>query len=505
MQLREFWVKMDFNGEFQLIRQAALDIQANPDDLVRVAGIVQRIKNWWKAIWNPEFRDKSEQVQEAYSELSSPARDLNKVVEQFGSAVQANDAPQVARLVPALQQATANFAHGLNEMKKKLEAVDVVIPKTYVDSEGNELSGDNHRYVNKGYRKNRELVETLWSNLPQEFRDEVPIGKPSGAPLSSFSWYKQFSPFDVKFSDEVKARTKMKLLQAVSKYLKPEDVEAGYEIFIKNLQKAILEQSILIDVNFPGHSDNVKRRTSNEMYVRVNVGNVPLPVIMSDGTKENVDINVPVVAFHDLKASIVPRHKLTIFFVNGLHLSPESAQKLEAQSLVNETEPDTVRQVELPPVEVTSPVEPIKPETPKESSDGPITHIVKKALLRQRLPLTQCVINVNGQTFHHKVRFAKVLSSALRQEIDAECCVCNAGEDVQVQVKVFGSEFNSLLAVHGIAIDVADQFIQETKVGVDVDIESGLSAFALTESGILDTSLRKVSLDYFGLSGEKHG
>ena len=82
----------------------------------------------------------------------------------------------------------------------------------------------------------------------------------------------------------------------------------------------------------------------------------------------------------------------------------------------------------------------------------------------------------------------------------------NSEDDVQVQVKVFGSEFNTLLAVHGIATEVADQFIQTTKVGVDVDVEPGLSCFGLTESSVLDTSLRKVSLHYFsGFSGEKHG
>jgi hypothetical protein len=102
---------------------------------------------------------------------------------------------------------------------------------------------------------------------------------------------------------------------------------------------------------------------------------------------------------------------------------------------------------------------------------------------------------VYGQTFHHKARFAKILSSALRQEIDAECSVRHYKEDVEVQVSVYGSKFTALPAIHGISMYVADRFIQTTKVGVDVDVLPGVSSFGLMDSEVLDNSLRKVAFD----------
>jgi hypothetical protein len=68
-------------------------------------------------------------------------------------------------------------------------------------------------------------------------------------------------------------------------------------------------------------------------------------------------------------------------------------------------------------------------------------------------------------------------------------------DDVEVQVKVYGTKISSVPAIYGISTDVAERFLDATKVGVDVEVEPGMSNFNLIESEVLDESLRKVALD----------
>jgi hypothetical protein len=370
-----------------------------------------------------------------------------------------------------------------------------------VDEKGRELSGNNLGNVTKGYTKNRELVEQLWAQLPQQFRDEVPIGKRINQPITNFTWFKNYTPSDVVFTPDVRAMTKKLLFDKLAQYFDAETlkaIEPGYDRFLDNLKEAILNSSILIQVNFSNVSQKIANRRANEMQVEVGGMEVPFPT----GPAGDVLISVGKLLFHDLGASVNPTKRLSVFLARHLDLSTYSqAQLRQAQLKMMADEASKEEARKAKGREYSAKTRAAKKEVKlvqepkKEASDGPITRIVKKAILRKKLPLTQAVVNVYGQTFHHRARFAKILSSALRQEIDAECSVRQENNEIQVQVQVYGSKFPSLTAIHGISMYVADRFTETTKVGVDVEVLSGLSSFGLMESEVLDSSLRKVAFD----------
>jgi len=476
--------------DIQLLRQAALEIQADGKDLVRVAGIIQRIKNWWKARWDSDFRERSEQVQQAYSEMKVPLGTLIDQLKQFENAVQSHSADDAARIVNDIQGSLTNVVRDMKDLKTKLKAVDVVIPTSYVDEEGKEISGRNLGYVTKGYKKNRALIEELWELLPEQFRNEIPIGKRINQPISNFGWYHNYDPHDVVFKPDVQRMTKDILFKGLADYFDAETIatfDSGYAEFLDNLKVAILHHSILVQVNFPNVSGKISQRRSNEMEVEVIPGEVQYPVTMPDGSKVHVYINVGKVLFHDLGTSVNAAKQISVFLVRHLTLSTES------QRLLHQAKKERAKAEEI--ASTINPEEKEEDIETKTSSDGRITRIVKRAILRERLPLTNAVVKVDGQTFHHKARFAKVLSSALRQEIDAECSVRHQGDDVEVQVAVYGSKFTTLPAIYGISMYIADRFLHATKVGVDVDVVPGLSSFGLMESDVLDSSFRKVAFD----------
>jgi hypothetical protein len=197
------------------------------------------------------------------------------------------------------------------------------------------------------------------------------------------------------------------------------------------------------------------------------------PVAFPTGIEE-IPIPIDKVILTDLGTRIPKRNQLSML---GVWFSTDPASKFKNYK---------------PPV---APEPEPKPEEPTVASDGPITKIVKRALLKKMLPMTQAVVKVNGQTFDYKAQFARVLASALRQEVDAECSVRHQDDDIEVQVEIYGSKVVSLPAIFGISKYLADEFLNLTKIGIDVEIVPGVSELEVIESEVLDQSFRKVAFD----------
>jgi hypothetical protein len=350
--------------------------------------------------------------------------------------------------------------------------------------------------------------------LPPMFRSEIPIGKPIRRQISDFAWYREHKPENVDISDTVKSRIKQDLIGILRKQGFGDDaieiLETSYPYFLDNLKEAMVSTAVLMRVDWPHISKQVSHRPANQMKLHLNINEVPFPIQLPDGSETSINIGVGDVLAIDMGAALAGTNfKISVMGVRGLNLSPDDKSRLERIKRKNdelnqrqentghvEPTPDEEQEfIDLTdyPIDVTGEV--VDDNEPLSTASGPITSLVKKALIRKYLPTTQAVVKVTGQTFHHKTRFAKVLSSALRQEIDAECSVHHRGNDVEVQVAVAGSKFTAIPAIYGISMYVADQFLDATKVGVDVDVVPGLSSFGLMESDVLDQSLRKVSLD----------
>jgi hypothetical protein len=444
------------NEDLQILRYAALELQANTGDLVKIAGVVQKVKDWFATRKN----------RKALKALREP---VERTFKRLDEAVRSQDAEAVDRITSEVLPSL------LSDSVRKIETLrDAMLEhqEEYVGKGGNTLAGKNLRWVAKDYHKDKTLVQKLWEQLPEEFRSEVPIGRRINQPISMFSWYRKYGPENISISTNVKEtiwRNLGRLFDAsMLDYMAP-----YYNQFLENLKFSILNDSMLEVVNFSPVSEQVKNRYSNEMRVELHLP----PVAFPTGTNE-ILIPIDKVILTDLGTRIPKRDQLSML---GVWLSTDPSNSLKNYKPPSE------------PIVEPKPV-PAEPE-PTVASDGPITRIVKRALLKKALPKTQALIKVNGQTFDYKAQFARVLASALRQEIDATCSVRHQDDDIEVQVEVYGSKMASLPAIFGISKYLADEFLNLTKMGIDVEVVPGISELEVIESEVLDKSFRKVAFD----------
>jgi hypothetical protein len=434
--------------DLQLLRYAALELQANGGDLVRVAGITQRIKDWWAKRKN----------RKALRELKLP---IEQAFRDLDTAINSHDVDAVNRItsreLPALLTQSVRGAEDIRDSMLEHQ-------QDYVGKGGETLAGGNLGWVGRNYQKEKPLVQKLWEMLPEAFRSEIPVGKRIGQPINNFSWYRTYGPEDVYISAAVKDNLWKNLSRMFDietfNYLAP-----GYDIFLENLKRSILSDAILVQVNFSPVSSQVERRHANEMRVEVQPPEIAFPA----GDSE-IFIHIDKVIFTDLGTRATPKHQLSV-----LGVWPSISNRFRG---------------------FKAPVpQPASPTETHLASDGPITRIVKRAVLKKRLPNTQAIVKIVGQTFEHKAQFARILASALRQEIDAECSVRHEDSDIEVQVEVYGTKMAALPAIFGISKYVADEFLNLTKIGVDVEVEPGISELEVIESKVLDRSFRKVAFD----------
>jgi len=456
-------------GDLQILRYAALELQANGGDLVRVAGVVQRVKDWWKA-----RRDKKN-----FKALKGPVEDIFK---RLDTAVRSQDSAAVDRItsheLPALLSETVQKADTLRETMLSHTAPE------RVNESGDPIAGENLRWVSKDYKKDKSLVEELWEKLPEEFRNEVPVGRQIGQPITNFAWYNAYKPDEINISGNVKAKAQTTLTQRLYESGVSEDqlAHADWNQFFENLKGAILSDGCILDrVTFASPSKQVEKRITNEMHVDVQPPEISLPI---DGSQIPIKLN------HVILTDLGTRLHTTVRELSVMGIYPSARSRHYKM-------PAAVPQQAPPPPPVVPPMavqEPVEPEA-ITASDGPITSIVKRALLRQILPKTQAVVKVNGLELNYKAQFARVLASALRQEIGADCSVRHQDDDIEVQVEIYGSKMASLPAIFGISKYLAGEFLNLTKMGIDIEVVPGVSELDVIESEVLDQSFRKVAFD----------
>lgn len=477
--------------DYQLLRTAAFDIQGNEQNFVRVAGVVKRIKNWWKAKFNPEFQAQQEELEDMYGDLEGPLSELISSLQQLDKAFKSQDPDSVARLSSQLPTTITLVTDKMGKFRRKVRDVDALVPVSYIDENGHKLSKRDLEWTTKGYDSNQELMKALWDRLPQEFKDQVPIRKNVEIQITSIPWFRKYSPNNIRVSSTVRNILAINLAKIFTQYFpvdKAREIVAnGIEPFIENLKDSILNNSIFIYADFPEVSQQVTHRPSNEMMLRVNIPRVAFPI--GDG---EIYLSLGKVELTDMSVSVTGDRRsndLRLGKADMIEPTPESAQYLAEYSASFNTP------------EVLEPEADLEDEGQVSDFDifakGPVSKIVRRAVLSKFLPKTEAIVYISGQTLHHKLRFAKVLSSALRQEIDAESSVRHHGEAVEVQVSVLGSKITSIPAINGISMHLADRFVKSFGVGVDIGIRSGKSSLDLVESKALDESFRKVAFDYW--------
>jgi len=487
----------------QILRHAALELMTEPD-MVRVAGVLQRVKNWWKARFNTEFAKNQEMVDGAYDGMKGPLGDLITRLKELDGAFKSQDPEEVSRILSDVQAAINKVDSGVDNLKKKINKYEDSVSKAVSDRgyQGEDTAGDAEQ-------------RAQWEMLPEQFRNQIKVNVPMNIPIMQTDWYGQnYSTDNVTVASQSKPFMKKVLVRELTRqlqeYLTASDieqlVELGFEGFVENLRQSILaENTILVRVEQSKPSKTVTRRTINQMQLEVNPG----PIILPAGQLK-LPVNPGSVLLTDLGTSARgANHELVVWAVKHVRLSTE-AYKILRQAIQYREEQDS-------PIEDTEPKDDVE-EQPEETQEekeveasGPITSLIKRAILRDILPTTHAVVKISGSSFRnlnewsdtmYREMFGTVLSKALRQEIDAEAALHSSDGGVEVQVKIAGSKMASLPAIYGISMDVAERFKKATMYGAEVEVDEGKSKLQLIEPDALERSKRQVTIDCWSERGE---
>lgn len=127
---------------------------------------------------------------------------------------------------------------------------------------------------------------------------------------------------------------------------------------------------------------------------------------------------------------------------------------------------------------------------------GNITRIVKSAMSQSILPTTRALVVVDQNIeLPFRVRYAHLLSSALREEIDADVSLHYGNNEIQLECDVVGSEDNVIRAINGLADGISNAFEMATGQMVRSAIFSGQSSkYGILDSESSETNFRKFAI-----------
>jgi hypothetical protein len=164
-------------------------------------------------------------------------------LKKLDDAFKSQDPEAIAELSSKLPLIITEVANSMQDLKKKMQTADSLIPVTYKDKDGNVLSEENARWTTRNYKKDKSLISSLYDQLPKQFKDEIPVGKRINKPLNSFTWYNNYSPSDIVIKSGVYNITKDLLAKNIRSYFDDEATEylmEGFDAFLDNLKKSYI-------------------------------------------------------------------------------------------------------------------------------------------------------------------------------------------------------------------------------------------------------------------------
>jgi flagellum-specific peptidoglycan hydrolase FlgJ len=150
----------------EIIKNAVIELNGLDDkQVVKVAGVLQRIQNWLKSLTDPAYRERVNQLKNDSAQISSYLKNLDKYLEQINLAIENGD-------VDKYNQALEEIKHNASFLSKELdklsdEAADVSVPKPTNKEEvvqkeeptkgilkTNDILGIDNLVIGEGFKRN---------------------------------------------------------------------------------------------------------------------------------------------------------------------------------------------------------------------------------------------------------------------------------------------------------------------------------------------------------------
>lgn len=298
-------------SDYQILRTAALELQTlDPKQVVKTAGVVSRIKNWFKKITNPEYRSKLQSFHKNTKETQELIDKLNKSLDKIQEDIKDGN--------------LESYNNTFDEVKEL--ALKLYSNLSRVGKDGNTVSKIMFHYT-KEEMSEPGFEGKVKAHLPEEY--DIEWNKVYKLPLKSFNWYSNLDPEDIAIRRQDKGALTV-LLAKVAEAIKEDGRASGEEVkeylmnnleeFLNNYRKAIVD-GVLIMAGPKDPSSKIQRIQAGQSLITVTTAPflVPGKGIMLQATVKLIDN----------KTSLSSRDKLSIRSTSDVTVLNRTAKAVE--------------------------------------------------------------------------------------------------------------------------------------------------------------------------------
>jgi hypothetical protein len=216
----------------ELIKISSSQLSRLPDDqIVKVAGVLRRLKNWLKTQFSPEFKEEVEKLETESVEYSSTLDEIKQQIEKVQDAIKDKE---------------------LEEYRSELKVLKELLDKTLIKTDKNLDQAGIVSSVTGRVKSFRSLTSEIvneYEKLMEEHNYDLPLKKSINIKFSDSNYYKNlnYNNFSITITPSAQGALKEKLNTAIngSLNISLEDIENKInEEFYNRLAKAILNGTI---------------------------------------------------------------------------------------------------------------------------------------------------------------------------------------------------------------------------------------------------------------------
>lgn len=156
------------------LRKAAIELY-RPENLVKSAGVIQRVRNWLKALSNPQYKQQVEELKEQSENIKYLIDQLEDSLNKVQGAIKDKNVDVYYSELEKVRDFSSQLAADLTNLEQKTNTADVPAA------------------VKQDYSQEQQP-----KNLPDNY--DVEFSSKIGKPLLSYKWFQQYSAEDISIN-----------------------------------------------------------------------------------------------------------------------------------------------------------------------------------------------------------------------------------------------------------------------------------------------------------------
>lgn len=287
----------------EIIKQASVELQNFDDnDIVKVAGVLRRLKNWLGSLGNEEYRAQLENLHNESTVINGHLSNLSKHINLLQSAIKDADIKSYELELEEVKFLSKQLSDELEKLNSTATLAKIPQDKEFIDKSTDIKINDS---------KNRSGYD-------------VPFGLVN-KPYKSFEHFNQISSDLIVISDVVKSRILQNLATKLDRLrlndqldLFKNNMDAFLIVFKEAITNGVILENSLVQ-------DAKKERPSGQTYVKIRTAPFSVPGI-------NLKIQ-GVVLLTDLYAQKSPKMKLSVMRFTDIEI--EKISRSERRIILN--------------------------------------------------------------------------------------------------------------------------------------------------------------------------